>query len=227
MPARLKQINHRAYWCLFFVAMTILAFVVRYHVIELDKEVRREGLSSQVYICARTVLISVLDVETGLRGYEIVGKTEYLRPYHAGLSRLDSEVARLVSLTAHNTVEYAHAMAVRGISDEIIQEFSNQVAVAQESGVQAARDRFVKFPTKPSVDLVREHLLAIQVEEVRLIEEATDALNRQMLATKWLLNIFIAVSVFLLAAMTLGILAVPLPVKPVAPPSDPMQSITQ
>jgi CHASE3 domain sensor protein len=209
MTLDIKPVQHRLYWSTFFVVMALLAIFVRHHVIQLNHEVRREGLSSQVYIVTRSVLLDVVNIETGLRGYLIVGNPEYLRPYHEGIGRLEVDLSRLSGLTTGDRAETPHVEATSEAILHLLSEFSSQVEAVEERSVEVARERFVANPTKPTVDLVRDHLLAIQVEEVRKIDEATATLNGQMIATLWMLNLFVGVSVVLLIAMIIGIVASP------------------
>lgn len=217
MPLQSRPISHRKYWAAFFVSMTLLALIVRWHVVQLNREVRREGLSSRVYITTRSVLINILDVETGLRGYLIGGKPEYLRPYYEGLGRLSDDFARLKALTVTIQSEWPHVQATDQAVTHVLEEFRNQVEIGEEEGIEAARGRFIQFPTKPTIDLIRDHLLAIQVEETRKIDEAGRTLDAQMVATLWLLNAFVGISGILCFAMIAGLAA-----SPTEPDGDPV-----
>jgi methyl-accepting chemotaxis protein len=200
---------NRAYWALFLATFMGLALLIRWHVWNLDREVSREGLANTAIICCRSVLVDHVDVETGLRGYLITGRREYLRPYHEGLGRLDRDMADLrVAVTAlPNEVMYFESVAAH--SRDVLTEFSNQVAISDSDSIESGRARFQGFPTKPGMDKIRLFLLAIQSEEDRRLAANMATLERSLATTLFLIDAFAVISGLLLVAMAFGLVKPP------------------
>src|SRR5262249_13623887 len=53
------------------------------------------------------LLLTLVDAETGERGFLVTGTDEFLEPYHAALDRLDGRLASLKRLTADNAEQQA------------------------------------------------------------------------------------------------------------------------
>jgi CHASE3 domain sensor protein len=49
------------------------------------------------------VLINILNIQTGLRGYLLTGRENFLEPYNDALSAINSDIIELEMLTGHNT----------------------------------------------------------------------------------------------------------------------------
>lgn len=203
-------IRHRVYWGLFLASMLAMGWQIRWHVMGLDAEVRREGLSNVAVVACRNVLVDHLDIETGLRGYLITGRREFLRPYHQGLGRADRDMATLETAVTALPDEAPHFEVVSTMSRDMLAEFSNQVTAADEEGLYAGQERFRQFPTKPAMDRLRSSLLAIQVEEDRRLAANMASLVRSMARTIFLINGFLIVLTVLLAAMATGFVSPPL-----------------
>jgi CHASE3 domain sensor protein len=208
MPHRQAR-NHRIFWVSFIVSLGVMGLMVHHNVWSLYREIRREGLSSAAVVACRDTLVDVLDVETGLRGYLIRGRKEYLRPYHEGLGRLGRDLAALKSLAGRDPAEGPHVAEVSRLVAEVLAEFAAQLEADEDEGTEAARKRFADFPTKPAVDMIRTHLLAVEVDEARRLVVNTEALDRTTTTTLWTIDLFIFVVFVVLAAMMTGFLRIP------------------
>ncbi len=56
----------------------------------------------EVITTANSALTALVNMETGLRGFMVVGQDEFLEPYHAGQKAYRAHLDRLASLTADN-----------------------------------------------------------------------------------------------------------------------------
>lgn len=212
-------IRHRLYWATFLAIGTAIGVMVRHHVQGLDAQVHREGLSNAAVVSSRDVLLDLVDVETGLRGYLIGGKRDKLQPYHEGLGRVGRHMAQLRAAVGHSAAERANFDGIAEISRGVLVEFANQVAMVESDGPEAGRDRFVAFPTKPGMDRVRSLLFDIQAMEDRKLAASMAALDRQVATTMFLIDLFTVASGFMVVAMISGFISPPagrdLPAPPV------------
>lgn len=200
---------NRNFWSLFLATWMFLSLFIRWHVIGLDRQVAHEGLSNAAIVACRDVLLDHVDIETGLRGFLIVGNRDFLRPYHEGLGRLDRDTARLRVAVAGIAGERPYFDSMLSHSEAILTEFNNQVATSDANGVDSGRQRFLQFPTKPGMDKIRQMLLEIQSEEDRRLTANMASLERSLATTIFLINAFAIVSGFLMVAMLFGFISPP------------------
>src|SRR5690242_16881551 len=69
---------------------------------QLAENVGREAHTHEVLDLTADVLRTLVDTETGQRGFLITGKEEFLEPYHQALARLDRELRVLKDKTHDN-----------------------------------------------------------------------------------------------------------------------------
>ena len=85
------------------------------------------------------VLTSVVDAETGERGFLITGSEPYLEPYHASLADLDGETARLATLVADNPAQTAAVAALREAIDRKLDQLRETIEVHRTQGPRRGR----------------------------------------------------------------------------------------
>ncbi len=204
-----SNVSNRLFWALFLVTLLGTSLFIRWHVVALDHEVRREGLSNATFVACRSVLIDHVDIETGLRGFLVTGKKEFLRPYFEGLGRLEGHMATLRAAVAELPDERIAFELADGASRSVLVEFAAQINLVESDGLEAARARFVADPTKPGMDQVRAVLATIQgAEDLRMVA-SMETLGRSLATTIFLINAFAAVSAVLLVAMSFGFIRSP------------------
>lgn len=206
--------SHRLPWSLGLLSLMAIFVMARWHVVDLDRYVRREGLSSQIYVASRSALIDLLDVETGVRGYLIATGDEFLRPYHEGLGRLTDDILRLRSRVGLDPLEAPHVGEAERLTARLLREFAAQVAMSRAEGIEAARRRFLANPTKPTMDDIRMHLAAVQAEEQSRLDHSRETLDRHLATTIWLLNSATIVTGIVLVSLASGFLRPPVPAPP-------------
>lgn len=69
---------------------------------DLEDSVRRVKHTHEVIADANRVLASAVDMETGMRGYLLAGREEFLEPYHGGKDRFEDLVAGLKETVGDN-----------------------------------------------------------------------------------------------------------------------------
>jgi signal transduction histidine kinase len=74
---------------------------------------------------------TLVDVETGVRGFQITHANVFLQPYDAGLKRLPREIARMRQDTAERALVNRIAAGLRDY-----QEYANTVIAAETAGTQ-------------------------------------------------------------------------------------------
>jgi signal transduction histidine kinase len=94
-------------------------------------------------IAAQDLSMALLDQETGVRGFGLTGRTEFLDPYWAGLAAQDAAATRLRGLAAD-----------RGLA-EIIPDLDAVQRAHQEWRTSYAEPTIARAPTAPGPDIGR------------------------------------------------------------------------
>lgn len=96
----------------------------------------------EVIRAAESVSAAMVDMETGLRGFTVVGEDRYLEPYEAGIGRFDSLIEQGAALTSDNPAQVARWREVKALKDSWINEVAQpRIAARREvtKGFEAQR----------------------------------------------------------------------------------------
>jgi diguanylate cyclase (GGDEF)-like protein len=120
------------------------------------------------------LLVGLIDIETGLRGYLIAGDPAYLEPFYRG---------RDVVTSIHSDLPEIDHWTAPGNSDEALGSlmakrrdlFDHAIATARTKGLDAAQDELRDSEAKPLMDAMRRVIGA----QLLAYEEQSNALQKQ------------------------------------------------
>jgi signal transduction histidine kinase/CheY-like chemotaxis protein len=115
------------------------------------------------------------DIETGMRGYVITGKANYLEPYNSAIAKLQANLVQLRILTHDNPVQHSRIDSLEDISKHIIDIAHKNISIRQLGGFEEARKRISTEQGKNLMDATRAIHFRMQQEEVRLLGYRIDA----------------------------------------------------
>jgi CHASE3 domain sensor protein len=121
---------------------------------------------------------SVVDMETGLRGYVITRDDAYLEPYRAGVRAANGQTAALVALTADQPAEQAAARRVRDEVRAYVSDYGRLVVVLVGRSPVQARTRGTTAEGKRRVDAIRRDFAAIATAERARLDARTRSADR-------------------------------------------------
>lgn len=138
------------------------------HLIQNDRWVShtasvREGL-------ART-LSALTDVETGLRGYVISGRDEFLAPYTGGIDEVERRYSDVKKLTDDNPLQQNRLSTLRPIIDDRLTELKRILELRRKEGFQAAEEAVSSAEGKRLMDQVRALINEMDQEELTLLSK--------------------------------------------------------
>lgn len=139
------------------------------------------AVSGQLSACLSTLV----DAETGQRGFLITGEERYLEPYAASRTAIDGHLQRLSDLTRDNPDQQADIERVRALVDKKLGELARTIAVRRDAGLAAAQAIVATDQGKRTMDAIREvtdRMLAR--EQTLLAARQTDA-QRAADAARW------------------------------------------
>src|SRR5690348_13461017 len=117
------------------------------------------------------VLSSLVDAETGQRGYIITGDSAYLGPYHSGRANAEAHVAALRELVADDPAQERRVDTLHAVEERKMHELDRTVAIRSNSAGEAA-------------ERVRSGIGRVLMDSAREIAGRISAIERQRLAER-------------------------------------------
>ena len=144
LGGRLGKYDARAFAVLLLLALAMIGAVYNY--IDWTQARQRSAAQTQVIASSESLLSALKDLETGMRGYLLVGDETFLEPYHAAEAVLDPRLA-----------EVEAALTIVGASPVTFQQM--KVAVAAKRALMAegvkSRRQLVADPAATQALLAR------------------------------------------------------------------------
>jgi methyl-accepting chemotaxis protein len=135
------------------------------------------------------VRLSLLNAETGERGFILTGSDRYLDPYRTGSREVDGNIARLRELTVDNTSQQRRIDQLQQLSAAKMSELAEGVDLRRQKGLQASIDLVTTDRGKNIMDDIRQVVAEVDNEENELLrqrsqeaKETADFSERSILA---------------------------------------------
>jgi diguanylate cyclase (GGDEF)-like protein len=145
------------------------------------------------------LLVALIDIETGVRGYLIAGDPVYLEPYYRGrdmVTNIHSELPELEKWTAPGNSD----QALGALMDKRRALFDHAIGTARTKGVEAAQEELRASDAKTLMDAMRRVIGA----QLRSYEDRSDALQKQADALDDLHSLIIILALSLSIAFSIA-----------------------
>jgi signal transduction histidine kinase len=129
------------------------------------------GEAQRIRVALNLLLQSIVDAETGQRGYLLTGEARYREPYDSAVKKVDGQLAALQSLYAQRPAEAARLAELAKHVSRKLAEIDMSVRLRQEGN-----DDAWKFVI--TTDVGREEMEAIRQQAGELVELSNEALLR-------------------------------------------------
>ncbi|MBA2737465.1 MAG: CHASE3 domain-containing protein [Pyrinomonadaceae bacterium] len=175
---------------LLLLALLILAtagyFVYR-SANSLQEAVKREKQTTEVLVNLDEILISVLDVETGSRGFVLTGNDVFLAHFTDGKQKTVENIGRLETLLADNSDQTAHLAGLKKQFADKIVEVEKHISIRRSQGLAASSDEIAGGEGKVLMDNIRSTIGRMKSEESRLLEIRESNLQNSLSKNFWLM----------------------------------------
>ncbi|MDT3718233.1 methyl-accepting chemotaxis protein [Pseudomonas oryzihabitans] len=133
-------------------------------------------------------LQKLVDIETGMRGYVITGREEFLEPLKNGVRDFGAHVQRLADLTADNREQQQRIAELRALEARWEQEDIQPILAQRQAQAQGAPDlslvaRVAEARDKVKMDGLRKLVAQMADTETTLLgvrDQALEAANRHL-----------------------------------------------
>jgi len=124
---------------------------------------------------------SVLDAETGQRGYLLTDRTEYLQPYASALQEIDAAFGFLQQYYADDPEELAQLMQLRKASDMRLSELALTIRLHQQGREAATRDLVLTDIGREQMESIRTLSAKLLAHETRHVEQSRQDIYRTLM----------------------------------------------
>jgi CHASE3 domain sensor protein len=125
------------------------------------------------------LLKSMLDTETGTRGYVITGNTNFLEPFQNATSSIPPQFDHLMSLVGGDPVLIKKATDLRG-QMELSLNWQQQVIAARNRGFNKAADLVSTGQGKQVMDEIRDQISELDRMRTDKQSQIREQINRQV-----------------------------------------------
>jgi len=135
----------------------------------LDEDAGWVGNTHEVLDLTANVLLTLVDAETGQRGFLVTGHDEFLQPYAAAVNRLDGQMATLKDKTRDNDRQQARIAELEQMTAEQLALLKQGIELRRQSA-QEAQAFLLTEKGKSQMDAIRELVAQMEREEHDLLE---------------------------------------------------------
>lgn len=136
----------------------------------LDKNQEWVTHTHEVVNSVKDVLASLVDAETGQRGYIITGNESYLEPYYSAVKDLASRVKKAKELTQDNPEQQADFHKLELAVQTRLDELTKNLKLRKEGGFEAASHSIGENRGKKVMDEIRAILAGMESREEALLQ---------------------------------------------------------
>lgn len=181
--SRKFEANHAAL-VLFTGALVVSTMLVGFWTWSgLNANLRERGNARSRMLAWQEVFSTIVDAETGARGFVITGQDSYLDPYRSASKRLEQTLAKAVDLETRvdGAGGEAHALALSNAANAAMEEVTLTATVASNDGQEAATTLIRDNTGKLAMDVFRTmataHLHVLDGNVKKFDEALADSLR--------------------------------------------------
>ena len=143
--------------------------------------------TQEVLLKLDDMLISVLNIETGGRGYVLTGNESFLESYNAGKTTAVKDLEDLQTALGDNKQQLENLAALREQIDRKITKSQNYVEMRRTDGLLNAINEVSKGEGNSIMNGIRANIEKMKVEENRLLKVREDNLQNTLNNNFWLM----------------------------------------
>lgn len=168
---------------LIIAIICILVYVARHGFSEVDNSVKWNIHTYQTVDGANNLLISLTNIETGMRGFALSGQDDFLEPYNAGKTAFEQTWTKLKNLTSDNPTQQSRldelkATQMKWLSEDIERSIQLRRAVVQgASSMDDMVQRIIDRQDKAKMDKMRKIIADFSNDESKLLGVRNEAMQ--------------------------------------------------
>ncbi|MDQ7913363.1 methyl-accepting chemotaxis protein [Pseudomonas sp. 102515] len=172
----------------------ILVLVARHGFSAIDQSVSWNIHTYRTLDGANKLLVSLTNMETGMRGFALSGQDDFLEPYSSGKAAFEKAWNELKSLTADNPIQQTrldelNVVRERWLNDDLERSIQLRRSVVQGSAsMDDMVKRIVDRQDKAKMDKMRQIITAFSADEAKLLDIRTAEMRSAEQGALWMLT---------------------------------------
>ncbi len=146
-------------------------------------------------------LETLLDAETGQRGYLLTGDAQYLRPYYRAAGLLDAQLDQLSQELDDDDAQVERLARLQPVVRRKLGELAESIAVRLEQGAEAARAFVARNTGIADMDEIRAILQSMSADKVRRLNDLEETYHSTRQITMLSLGVFVGTSLALVVVV--------------------------
>jgi len=146
-------------------------------------------------------LETLLDAETGQRGYLLTGDAQYLRPYYRAAGLLDAQLAQLSEELDDDDAQAERLARLQPVVRRKLGELAESIAVRLDKGAEAARAFVARNTGIADMDEIRAILQSMSADKVRRLNDLEGTYQATRQITMLSLGVFVGTSLALVVVV--------------------------
>jgi PAS domain S-box-containing protein len=173
-------------------AIVVGARIIVHSVHRLDETDDWVVHSHQVLSGLQQLLMSLVDAETGERGFLITGEERFLEPYQSGRAAVQDQLAHLTALTKDDPARQQHLREIEPVAAKVLAQLERAIELRRARGFDAGRMVVLSERTRRLMEDIRGRVAAMVTQEQTLLEDrerASAAAARRAVTTTLLASV--------------------------------------
>jgi signal transduction histidine kinase len=158
-------------YAMVFATLVVTSALGYWNVRRLYLHERRVDHAHEVVCELRLLLAQMTDAESAVRGYLLTMEPAMLKPYEEASIAVPDALRRLERLTADSPAQQARARELATSISSRVEALRDAVAIARQSGTEAARTQMVAEEGRVAMESVRRAVRAVERDELLLLSE--------------------------------------------------------
>lgn len=129
---------------------------------------------------------TLLDLETGERGYVITGQDAYLLPYQQAREQVANKHEQLMQILALTQSDTHSLDTFDGLIARRVKIAEDNIAVRESDGLEAAALRLLAAGGRQTTDQLRRHLNTLEERERERLHELSQFADDQAQTSRWM-----------------------------------------
>ncbi len=137
------------------------------------------------------VLMNILDIETGTRGFILTDNVKFLEPYNNGIAAINNNLVSLIVLNKDNPIQTVRINTLRNISKERLALANKLITNKRQHLSKTNEDVTILLKSKMLTDTIRGIIGKIKSEELNTLKEGKLEINKSTKNSNLLLSLLV------------------------------------
>ncbi|CAM3576655.1 PAS domain S-box protein [Flavobacterium psychrophilum] len=159
--------KNRFFYYIAIASISVLFTVFYYNSVEVKLTEELVQQTQIVIIKNNEILLDIINIETGVRGFLLTNKNDFLQPYHEGKNKINKNLETLLDLTKDNPNQQIRIKKLRGF---IIKRLDlSKMLINNNNNKKVELENIIRG--KIIMDSIRQNIKTINSEELSLLKQ--------------------------------------------------------